>query len=151
MDTIDWQNYLEVVAVTGAWLGVIVLAVLLKKSIRYSVGPRHVKVKILWFLPVRRVRLDNLRYIATNSPHWAERWTNLIFLRRDRILHLRKRRGLFRSLVISPEKRILFKAEIERARETLGLPPLPEPRAYLASPHGGAAPAHSGGGDIPHA
>ena len=70
---IEWDNYLRVIAITGAWLGVILLLVILKKSIRYSVVPRHLKIKILWIIPVRRVRLVNLRYIRTNHPHWFER------------------------------------------------------------------------------
>ena len=44
----------------------------------------------------------------------------------DRILVIEKRRGLIKRLVITPEQRYVFKAELDRAiRACMGLKPAP--------------------------
>ena len=106
------------VAVIGGWILLLILLALLKIATRYRVGPKHLIVSVLG-LPVRRIRLDNIRYLTTQRVRFAERWHNQVFVKPQTVLVVRKRRGLFKNLVITPHQRHLFMAEINRARDGL--------------------------------
>jgi hypothetical protein len=124
-----WFSTLEgwwlIVVVVAAWLGLVAFLLFLLTHVDYRLGPKHVKVTILG-IPERRVRLDNIRNIHTRKPRFAERWHNMLFPTLDRILVIEKRRGLIKRLLITPEQRYVFRAELDRAiRVHLGLPPVP--------------------------
>jgi hypothetical protein len=139
----------------AAVLAAVALFVFLVRRIDYRIGPRHLKVT-LFGIPLRRLRLDNIRHISTHRPFFCERWQNQVLLRRDRVLVIEKRRGLIRCVLITPEQRFVFKAALDRAiRAANGLPPAPTvadrmvaeefrpspgPTAAV-SPPGGAPPA----------
>lgn len=109
---------LLLVSVVGAWFLLLGLLLGLLLSIRYRVGPRHFIVTLLG-VPVRRVRLDNIKYMNTAAPALAEAWHCRLFPPPHSILVIRKRRGFFKNLVVTPPQRYLLMAEINRARDAL--------------------------------
>jgi len=116
----------------GKWLlaalsGLLVLfvAVVLVRvlgAIDYRIGPKAVIIT-LFGLPVRRIRLDNIRHISSRRTGFCESWPNVLLIKRDRILVIEKRRGLSKRVLITPVQRYVFKAALDRAiREFNGLP-----------------------------
>ena len=103
-----------ILAVIGIWLALIAFLVFLLLQVRYRIGPKHFKVMILG-IPVRRVRLDNIRNLSTRPVWFGEKWHNLLFPRLDRILVIQKKRGLLKNFVVTPENRFVFKTELDRA------------------------------------
>jgi hypothetical protein len=84
-------------------------------TIGYHITPTH--LKITWLgLPVRRIRLDDIKRIGTRPVIWAERWPNTL-RNNGRLLVIRRRSGWLRSLVITPEYPFEFRNELEQARK----------------------------------
>jgi hypothetical protein len=111
----EFQQYILQVA-----LGLLVTTAFLVWSvttIRYRVTPT--KLKITWLgLLVRWIRLDNIKHISTRADFWTERWPNVLFAT-GRTLVIRRRRGIWRSCLITPKYPFEFKATLEQARDTL--------------------------------
>ena len=84
-------------------------------TIRYRVTERYLRISWLG-LPVRWVRLENIKRVSNRPVFWAERWPSALFDSR-RMLVVRRRRGLFRNLVITPQYPFEFKAALERASQ----------------------------------
>ena len=83
-------------------------------SIRYRVTATHLQV--FWLgLPVRWVRLRDIKHIGNRPVFWAERWPNTLWDSR-RMLVIRRRHGLFKNLVITPKYPFEFKTTLEQAR-----------------------------------
>ena len=103
-------------------LAVVVLLFLLwlPSRIRYRVTARHLQI-LIFGIPVRWLRLDNIKYVGTARVYIAEKWPNGWFPSHQRRLVIRKRRGLIKNFIITPRNRYVVKAEIDRAREALGL------------------------------
>ena len=100
---------------------VLVLFVLwLPSRVRYRITVRHLQI-LIFGIPVRRLRLDNIKYVGTARVYIAEKWPNGWFPSHHRLLVIRKRRGLIKNFIITPRNRYVVKAEIDRAREALGL------------------------------
>ena len=72
-------------------------------------------------LPVRWLRLENIKYVGTAHVFFTEKWPNAWFPSHHRYLVIRKRRGLIKNFTITPRHRYVVKGEIDRAREALGL------------------------------
>src|SRR5438477_9031391 len=99
--------------VVGALL---VLALLVGSifTIRYRITRRYLKIVWLWLIPIRLIRLSNIKYVSPKPVFWAEKWYNT-FNVRNRWMVITKRRGLFKEVVISPRNPFVFKAELDRA------------------------------------
>jgi hypothetical protein len=95
--------------------------------LRYEITPQHVKI-CLFGICLRRMRLSNIASVSKRRiDGWAENWWSTL-RPNHRILVLRKKRGLFRNLVVTPRNRYVFKADLEQAiqaSETTA--PSPEP------------------------
>lgn len=102
-----------VVQIVSGLIALIVALLLIIPSIRYRVTSRWLLISILG-LPVRWVSLRNIRYITDHAKEFAESWPNT-FSPHTRLLYIRKRRGFIRTLKITPQKRFVFKAELEKA------------------------------------
>lgn len=109
-----WQRLLPV---AGAVFGFLLLVSSIL-TIRYRVTARFLKITWLWVIPVRLIRLSNIRYLTPKRVFWAERWYGT-FNVRARWLVVVKRHGLFKYVVITPRNPFVFKAEIERAQAEL--------------------------------
>jgi len=83
-------------------------------TIRYHITATRLKVTWLG-LPVRWIRLDSIKHIGIRPVFWAERWPNVLS-DKGRILAIRRRAGLFKTLLITPKHPFQFKASLEQAR-----------------------------------
>lgn len=106
-----------VVPIAGGLAALIVVVMLVIPTIRYRVTKKNLVVTALG-VPVRWVSLKNIRYLTDHTKELSESWPNC-FSALGRTLYIRKRRGLFRTLMITPAKRFVFKAEVERAIQEL--------------------------------
>ena len=102
-----------VVPIAGGLAALILAVLLIVPTVRYRLTKKYLVITALG-LPVRWVSLKNIRYLTDHSTNFAEPWPNC-YTTLGRTLYIRKRRGLFRTLMISPGKRFVFKAEIEKA------------------------------------
>lgn len=84
---------------------------------RYQITEEAVEVT-LFGVVVRRVRLLDIRAISKRRPFWSEHWWNT-HRPAGRFLVLHRHTGLFRHFIITPRKRYVFKAHLERALRQL--------------------------------
>lgn len=104
--------------VVGGWFLLLGLLLLLLLTTRYRVSPRHLTVTVLG-IPVRWIRLDDIRYMSTEPVRFAERWHNQLFPKPQTMLVIHRRHGWVRKLVLTPHQRFALMAEISRARDAL--------------------------------
>ena len=87
--------------------------------VRYRIGSRYVKV-LLFGLVIRRVALSSIDSISKRRGEgWAEHWWSTT-RPKHRMLVLRRNRGLFRNVVITPKNRYVFRRDLERALQRIG-------------------------------
>ena len=91
------------------------LSLTLIALIRYRVTARHLEIRFLGFC-LRRIALDDIRYISKRRSGSAEFWWNTLWPAK-RILVIRRRTGWLKNFVITPKNRYVFKAELDRARK----------------------------------
>ena len=133
------QNMQALVIAAGvvALAGLFLLSAL---SIRYHLTDTHLKVTWLG-LPVRRLRLEDIKRVGARPVLWAERWPNS--WDRGRLLVVRRRTGWVRNFVITPEHPFEFRRRLEQAcRARLGLP-LEETEVITASEIASRPPAEN--------
>ena len=114
------------------------LSMLVIRSIRYRVTKTHLKV-ILLGVPIRRVRLDNIRHIGNKPVRWAERWASAPF-DVGRLLVVRRKRGLFKNFVITPSRPYEFRFALFQAIKALTGEALRETEWRTPEPQAGGAP-----------
>lgn len=102
-----------VVPIAGGLAALILAVLLIIPTIKYRVTENNLVISALG-VPVRWVSLKNIRYLTDHSTKVSEPWPNC-YTTLGRTLFIRKRRGILRTLMISPIKRFVFKAEVERA------------------------------------
>ena len=83
--------------------------------LRYHITERALEVR-LFGVPLRRIRLEDIRFITTHRPGPCERWANTLASRK-RELFIQRRTGLFKNFLITPVRRYEFKNELEKALE----------------------------------
>lgn len=98
-------------------------------TIRYRVTEHHLRISWLG-VPMRWVRLSNIKHVSNRPVFWAERWPSALFDSR-RMLVIRRRRGIFKNLVITPQYPFEFKAALEKASRAQSL----KPTAATPTPH----------------
>ncbi|MBI1178131.1 hypothetical protein GC207_11915 [bacterium] len=106
-----------VVQIVSGLIVLVVAVLVLIPLIRYRIT-HHWLLITLFGIPIRWVSLKNIRYVTDHAKEFAESWPNT-HSPKARILFIRKRRGLFRTLKITPLKRFVFKAELEKAIRAL--------------------------------
>jgi len=119
-------------------VGIIALAglvMLVIRSIRYRVTTTHLKVTLLG-VPVRRVRLDDIRHIGNKPVRWAERWASAPF-DVGRLLVVRRKRGLFKNFVITPSRPYVFRFALFQAIKALTGESLRETEWRIPEPQAG--------------
>ena len=100
----------------GLWI--LVLLIVSVVTIRYRITDRWLVISWLG-IPVRWLRLKNIKQITVQRRFWVERWANSI-TPANRYLLIEKNSGLvFRHLAITPRNHLVFKAELEAARNRL--------------------------------
>ena len=101
-------------------------------TIRYRVTKRHLRISWLG-LPLRWVPLSSIKHVGNRPVFWAERWPSTLF-DSHRMLVIRRRRALFRNLVITPQYPFEFKAALEKASRTQAGTCAPAPSTAPGSP-----------------
>ncbi|MBI3414918.1 MAG: hypothetical protein HY043_06275 [Verrucomicrobia bacterium] len=104
-----WIRLLLVAIILGS------LALSLVTLIRYRITSQNLEVRFLG-LCLRRLPLDDIRYISKHRSGWAEFWWNTPWPAK-RVLVIRRRSGWLKNFVITPRNRYVFKAELNRARQ----------------------------------
>jgi hypothetical protein len=138
-----WDHWVVLGGVVMLGLGLVSILVFLVRRIDYRITPRHLQVTLLG-IPIRRLRLDNIRHISTRRARFGERWQNQVFVKHDRVLLIEKRRGMPKHFLITPEQRFVFRAALDRAvRVANGLPPAPT-LADRMNHEGGKVPSDTG-------
>lgn len=106
-----------VVQIAAALVALILAYLVIIPLIRYRITSHWLLITLLG-LPLRWVSLKNIRFITDHCKEPAEHWPNT-HNPKTRTLIIRKRRGLFRNLLITPHKRFVFKADLEKAIRAL--------------------------------
>lgn len=89
---------------------------LLMTSIQYRITSKYLVVYCLG-LPVRRFALKDMISVSKRRRFRAELWVST-FRFKHRKLVIRRDRGLFREIVITPAYRYAFRNQLETAVET---------------------------------
>ena len=89
------------------------VAVILITRLRYAITERHLKVT-LFGVCLRRIKLADIDSVSKRQSIWAEKWYSTL-RPYHRMLVIRRRRGLFKDFIITPQNRYVFKSELERA------------------------------------
>jgi hypothetical protein len=100
-------------------LGGIILAtagIWLCTQIRYRISPHHLEIR-LFGIRVRRLALNDIRYISKHRSGWGEVWWNTPWPAK-RILVIRRRTGWCKNFIITPANRYAFKSELKRAMKS---------------------------------
>ena len=103
-------------ATLGAMVCITAIFALLMTSIHYRITSRHLVVYCLG-LPVRRFALKDMTSVSKRRRFRAELWVNT-FRFKHRKLVIRRDRGLFREIVITPAYRYAFRNQLESAVES---------------------------------
>ena len=99
----------------GALLSFTAILALLMTSIQYRITSRHLVIHCLG-LPVRRFALKDMPSVSKRRRFRAELWVST-FRFKHRKLVIRRERGLFREIVITPAYRYAFRNQLESAVE----------------------------------
>jgi len=89
------------------------LVCLLMWSIRYRLTSRHLVILCLG-VPVRRFALKDMTSVSKRRRFRAEHWISTFRLKHRKLV-IRRDRGWFREIVITPEYRYVFRRELEEA------------------------------------
>lgn len=103
-----WATLGAIVCLTGIFA-------LLMTSIQYRIGSRHLVVYCLG-IPVRKFALHDMTSVSKRRRYRAELWVNT-FRFKHRKLVIRRDKGLFREIVITPTYRYAFRNQLESAVE----------------------------------
>ena len=103
---------LMVLGVAGCCLAVIAL---LAAFLRYRVTETDLEIRWL-FLPLRRIRLREIKFVSTRPVWYSEKWYNTLRLRSRRLI-IYRRNGSLRPVSISPRSPFVLKAELDAAIE----------------------------------
>jgi hypothetical protein len=92
----------------GLEVGVVALILYAVATLRYRITSEAVEVLILGWC-ARRIRLDDIESVRRGGCFWNEHWTN--FKLRNSVT-LRRKSGLIKNLVITPDNPSAFIAEV---------------------------------------
>jgi hypothetical protein len=97
----------------GALLCCGVIGLILFASINYGLTSSHLVVYCLG-IPVRRFALKEMTSISKRRRFRAEFWVNTPSLKHRKLV-IRRDRGIYKEVVISPRYRYVFRKQLEEA------------------------------------
>ncbi|HAM71779.1 MAG TPA: hypothetical protein DCM86_09065 [Verrucomicrobiales bacterium] len=112
------QLMIKIAEYVGAWLGGVLLIVLLLFSINYRITETHLLIT-LFGLPIRRIKIRDIRHMGTETKGWAERWYNTLSPLNRRLVIRRKSGLLFKTMIITPRNPYLVMHDLEQAKQRL--------------------------------
>lgn len=108
----------KMATVLGIWLGSLLVAMALFKSVGYRLTETHLLITVLG-IPIRRIRIQDIRHMGFEPRGWAERWYNT-FTPVGRRLVIRRRKGLVsKTLIITPQNPFGLMHDIQKAKDKL--------------------------------
>ena len=94
-----------------AWLAVIIFILWCVTRIRYVIDDHYLRV--LWFgITTRRIALSDMEKVDTCAPLWNEHWCNTLWPV-GRVVRIRRKTGIFRNFIITPQNRDAFIRELK--------------------------------------
>ena len=108
--------------ILGAILCCGVIGLILFLTINYRLTSKHLVVYCLG-LPVRRFALKDMTSISKRRRYRAEFWVNTISLKHRKLV-IRRDRGLFKEIVITPRYRYVSRKQLEDAVSAIRPTPL---------------------------
>ncbi|MBI1842070.1 MAG: hypothetical protein HYR88_14625 [Verrucomicrobia bacterium] len=102
----------------GGWLAGLLVAFLLIKSVNYRMTERHLVITLAG-IPVRRIRIRDIRHMDTEPRGFAERWYNTLAPSRSRLVIHRRKGWPCRTLIITPKNPFGMMHELQKAKEKL--------------------------------
>lgn len=106
----------RVILAIAIWLGLILLPYLLMKSVNYRLTESHLVITLMG-IPVRRVRIRDIRHMDTDAHGVAERWYNTLSSSRARLVIHRKKGWPFRTIIITPKNPFGMMHDLQKAKE----------------------------------
>lgn len=99
----------------GVIVCLVAISALLMTSIHYRISSSHLVVYCLG-LPVRRFALRDMTSVSKRRRFRAELWVSTLRFKHRKLV-IRRERGLFREIVITPTYRYAFRNQLESAVE----------------------------------
>ncbi len=94
-----------------ACLAVIIFILWSATRIRYVINDHYLRV--LWFgITTRRIALSDMEKVDTCAPLWNEHWCNTLWPV-GRVVRIRRKTGIFRNFIITPQNRDAFIRELK--------------------------------------
>jgi hypothetical protein len=124
----------EITLCVGGFCLALLLFVELLGRINYRITSRHLEVRF-FRVCMRRIALVDIKRVSKHRESFCEPWPNTLRTRK-RVLIITRRSGWFKSLIITPERRYLFRSRLRHAIA----------RARGEEAPGDAAPAEIAGG-----
>ena len=115
---INEELIIKIAEYVGAWLGCLLLIVFLLFTINYRITETHLVITLLR-IPIRWIRIRDIRHMGTEPKGWAERWYNTLAPLHRRLTIRRKSGIFFKTLVITPKNPYLVMHDLEAARRKL--------------------------------
>src|SRR5437868_10901174 len=99
--------------VAGLFASLFFVSIFAASAIRYRICDNILEITWL-FLTLRRIRIEEIKYISTKPVWYSEKWHNTLRVRNRRLVIYRGD-GLKRPISISPRNPFVFKAELDQA------------------------------------
>ncbi len=94
-------------------IALIALILWLPTQLHYRITKTHFEI-VLFGIPLRWVRLQDIILVSKSRTKWAEPWSNTWKGSRRRII-IQKRCGFFKNILVTPQFRYEFKVDLEHA------------------------------------
>ena len=112
------QNIAKLTTGLGIWIGGLVLLAILFFSVNYRVTPTRLWITILG-IPIRSIRIRDIRHMGTDPKLWAERWYNTLSPENRRLVIRRKHGILCRTMILTPKNPYVLMHELEQAKDVI--------------------------------
>lgn len=112
------QNALKLATILGIWIGGITLLALMFFSVNYRVTATRLWITIFG-IPIRCIRIRDIRHMGTDPKVWAERWYNTLSPENRRLVIRRKHGILCRTMILTPKNPYVLMHELEKAKDKL--------------------------------
>lgn len=112
------QNAFKLATALGIWIGGVTVLALMFFSINYRVTAKRLWITILG-IPIRCIRIRDIRHMGTDPKVWAERWYNTLSPDNRRLVIRRKHGILCRTMILTPKNPYVLMHELEKAKDKL--------------------------------
>lgn len=112
------QSMVELATALGIWIGAIALLALVFFSINYRITKTRLLITILG-IPIRSIRIRDIRHMGTEPKAWAERWYNTLTPANRRLVIRRKSGLLCKTVIVTPKNPYHLMHDLEKAKSRI--------------------------------